>query len=125
MNLGNGTVPQSGRPLTILFFSHSTQLAGAERGLLELVAQLIGDYEAVCTVICPGDGPLVSKLRSVGASTLIKSKLGWWAGIGSVNAIQNSVAVGARALLKIIPILQEIDPDVVYPSPGFERKSRP
>ena len=51
---------------------------------------------------------------SVGASTLIESKLGWWAGIGSVNAIQNSVAVGARALLKIIPTLQEIDPDVVY-----------
>ena len=102
------------RPLTVLFFSHSAQLAGAERGLLELVAELIGDHEADCTVVCPGDGPLVNKLQAVGASTLIESKLGWWAGIGSVNAIQDRVAAGARALLKIMPTLQEIDPDVVY-----------
>ena len=102
-----------GSRLTILFFSHSTQLGGAERGLLELVTELRGDHDAACTVVCPGDGPLIGELQSVGASTLVERKLGWWAG-KSAKAIKNRVAEGSRALLKIMPTFQEIDPDVVY-----------
>jgi glycosyltransferase involved in cell wall biosynthesis len=104
----------SAKLLRVLFFSHSAQLAGAERGLLELVAQLIKDYKAVCSVVCPGDGPLVSKFQSVGASTIIESRLGWWAGIGAENATRDNLSAGVRALLKILPTLQDIDPDVVY-----------
>lgn len=101
------------RPLNILFFSHSTLLGGSERGVLELVAELIGDHDTVCTVVCPGEGPLVGELQAVGASTLVESELGWWAGVPA-NATEKRVASGARALLKLMPTLHEIDPDVVY-----------
>ena len=110
-------VKQSGaaerRPLTVLFFSHSSGLTGSEQGVLELVAELIADHGTACTVVCPGDGPLVGKLQAVGAVTLVEPKLGWWAGQSS-NAIEKTIADGACALLKLIPALQQIDPAVVY-----------
>ena len=102
-----------GRPLTVLFFSHSTQLGGAERGLLELVTELMDGRDAACTVVCPSEGPLVGELQAVGASTLTETKLGLWTG-ESAAAIKNGVAEGSRALLKLMPTLHEIDPDVVY-----------
>ena len=65
------------KSLGVLFFSHSSQLAGAERSLLELVTELIRDHGVICSVVLPNDGPLRKKLEQVGASTLT-ANYDWW-----------------------------------------------
>jgi glycosyltransferase involved in cell wall biosynthesis len=64
-------------PLSVCFFAHSAQLAGAERSLLELVTELIQDHGVMCSVILPNEGPLRGKLDDVGALTLI-ADYSWW-----------------------------------------------
>ena len=54
------------RSLSMCIFSHSAELYGAERSLLELTRELIANYRAQCTVILPEDGPLRSRLAEAG-----------------------------------------------------------
>ena len=49
----------------ILYVHHTSRIGGAENSLLELVRGLGEGFEAV--VACPGDGPLVARLRVLGA----------------------------------------------------------
>jgi FkbM family methyltransferase len=65
------------KSISICMFSHSSQLAGAERSLLELTKELICDYGAVCTVVLPDDGPLKDRLHEVGAS-VCNIDYRWW-----------------------------------------------
>ena len=113
MNVASGAARQERRLLTVLFFSNSSLLGGSERGVLELVTELVEDDDTACTVVCPGDGPLVGELQAVGASTLVESELGSWAGVPP-EATQQRVTRGARALVKLMPTLRQIDPDIVY-----------
>jgi FkbM family methyltransferase len=65
------------RSLDVCFFSHTSELGGAERSLLELVTELIENHGVICSVVVPGDGPLRRKLEGVGASTHILA-YSWW-----------------------------------------------
>lgn len=80
----------------LLIFSHSSGLAGAERGLLELVHELITDHGVACTVILPGDGPLRARLDSRGATTHIVG-YGWWCG-----SDPTTIATGAAAVMEAL-----------------------
>jgi len=60
-----------------LFFSHSSDLGGAERSLLELIKELTNEHNSMCTVILPAHGLLEEHLHQAGAATLIGS-LNWW-----------------------------------------------
>ncbi len=66
------------KSLSVCFFSHSSQLAGAERSLLELVEELVEDHGALCTVVLREDGPLQEMLEQAGASTVKAGYFWWW-----------------------------------------------
>lgn len=65
------------RSTNVLIFSHSSELSGAERSLHELVTELASDYDTICTVILPSDGPLVAYLHKSAAATIV-APLNWW-----------------------------------------------
>ena len=66
-----------------LIFSHSSQLAGAERSLLELIGELSCEYNVQSTTIVPNPGPLVDILRSKGMDVII-APLHWWCNVGDL-----------------------------------------
>lgn len=106
--------PQS---LSVLFFSHSAQLAGAERSLLELVEQLIADHGAVCTVVLPSEGPLKTRLEAAGAATLVIDYQ-WWCDPDLLppEEARRRLSNSFKNVLSRLPELGKINPDVVFTS---------
>ena len=102
-------------PLKMCFFSHSPYLAGAERTLLELVTQMIEDHGTRCTVVVPGDGPLIARLEVAGAEVL-RTEYGWWCDVELVpqaEARRRMDADVARFRKEIIPAIERLDPNVI------------
>jgi glycosyltransferase involved in cell wall biosynthesis len=105
----------NGAPLRVCFFSHSSDLAGAERTLLELVTQLIEDHGTLCTVVVPGDGPLISRLERSGAC-VIRTAYSWWCDIEPVpgdEAGRRMAESVARLRDQILPSVEAFGPDVI------------
>ena len=101
------------KALSVLFVSHSSEMGGAERSLLELVDELTVDHWVLVTVVCPRDGVLPKALRDVGASVCIAS-YGWW---GALNGISNAgplIGEAVRSMVRLLPQLRSVDPDVVW-----------
>lgn len=104
------------KSLSVCFFSHSAQLFGAEKCLLDLTTDLIRDYGVNCTVILPEDGPLRRKLHHVGASTVV-ADYSWWC---DLNLVPNGEATlrlcegFTRVALYIRQKLEKINPDVIF-----------
>ena len=100
--------------LSICIFSHSSQLEGAERGLLELTTELIRNHGVLCTVVLPGEGPLKEKLESVGASTLAAG-YEWWCDwkLPDDDKICLSVNNSFSALCGLMGKLETIGPDII------------
>jgi glycosyltransferase involved in cell wall biosynthesis len=99
----------------VCFFSHLSQLGGAERSLLELVKELIEDYGVICSVVLPQDGPLGEHLANVGASTLIFN-YSWWCDsyLPTEDEIRLRLNNGFQNLNRQIrQILMEINPDII------------
>ncbi len=98
----------------VCLFSHSSQLGGAERSILELAAELIQDHGAVCTAVLPGPGPLVPRLNRVGVAT-VEAHLPWWAHWGEVpGGASSTLAQGLEETLRLIRSdLELVNPDVV------------
>jgi glycosyltransferase involved in cell wall biosynthesis len=102
-------------PLTVCFFSHLPELAGAERTLLELVTELIQDYGVRCGVVVPGDGPLIPRLQAVGAG-ILRTRYSWWCDLDRVpetEARRRMDESVARLEAKVIPAVAKLDPDVI------------
>jgi FkbM family methyltransferase len=100
----------------VLIFSHSSNLAGSERSLLELVRELIADYGKLCTVILPSHGPSEGLLQQAGAATII-APLNLWA----ANTEPSDKAKTRQLLSQSfgwinenLHILNQINPDVVF-----------
>jgi FkbM family methyltransferase len=106
---------RKGDSLSVCFFSHSSQLAGAERSLLELVTELIRDYSVICSVVLPSDGPLVEKLQEAGASTLICDYRWWCDGARpSEEEMRLRLNRSFRILREeLMPSLARINPDII------------
>ena len=66
------------QPLNALILTHSSDMGGAERSLLELVRELGQDYDTRCTVLLPTAGLLETELIKAGAQTLI-APISWCA----------------------------------------------
>jgi orotate phosphoribosyltransferase len=98
----------------VLFFSHSSELQGAERSLLELTRQLIHNHRSICTVILPYKGPLKRKLEEIGASTYIINYQ-WWcdSNVLSSDDITFKLGLSFQNILNELWNLNKIDPDVV------------
>jgi FkbM family methyltransferase len=101
------------KALSVLFVSHSSTLGGAERSLLELLDELTVDHWVLTTVVCPREGALPTALRHVGASVCIESYQ-WWGALNEISDAEALIAEGVRSILRLLPQLRSVDPDVVW-----------
>ncbi len=102
------------KPIKILLFSHSSLLAGSERSLLELIDELL-QKDAFITVVLPSNGPLSEELKERSVQTIIVN-YGWWARLERIkyNSKKTNLSQSLASLLKAIPQLSALDPDVIY-----------
>ncbi|MEA2898054.1 MAG: hypothetical protein QOJ84_3669, partial [Bradyrhizobium sp.] len=99
--------------LSVLFVSHSSEMGGAERSLLELVDELTVDHWVLGTVVCPRDGVFPKALRDVGASVCIAS-YGWWGAPNEISDAGALIGEAVRSMVRLLPQLRSVDPDVVW-----------
>ncbi|CAN5305540.1 hypothetical protein BH10PSE11_BH10PSE11_06030 [soil metagenome] len=104
--------------LSVVFFAHSSGLAGAERSLLELVDELIVDFGVVCTVVVPGDGPLASAFDQVGAALVVNNKFLQWNGSlisESPERISEQLIDGSSSLCSdFLSSIRSQNPDLIF-----------
>ncbi|MCK5240879.1 glycosyltransferase [bacterium] len=104
--------------MKICFFSHSSDLAGAERSLLELITELQRDYLVKCTVVLPSEGELETALEAVGAETIL-IEYSWWCNTDETSPeeiellLNNSFGI---MLEKIQDVFRDNLPDVICTS---------
>ncbi|MDD4938191.1 MAG: FkbM family methyltransferase [Candidatus Shapirobacteria bacterium] len=91
----------------ISFFSHSSQLAGAERSMLELIKEL-KDKNIFSHVVLPEEGPLQDELDKLTVPYDIVN-LSWW----TKNGLNNN-GISLKNLINFIPKLSEINPSLIY-----------
>ena len=105
------------RPPRLCLFSHSAELAGAERSLLDLVRELVADHAVSCTVVLPTFGPLAVKLEAAGANCIVAS-YDWWCTLRDDRLINTEkverLRRGAVAVIGLLPQLRLLDPDVIW-----------
>lgn len=103
--------------MNVCFFSHSSQLSGAERSLLELVDELVSDYGSLCSVVLPGEGPLRAELEKAGAAVL-SANYGWWGDVPPATpgpfALQMLQPQLDELATTVLPLVADIDPDFIW-----------
>ena len=101
-------------PLKALIFTHSSDMGGAERSLLELVREPSQNYDTRCMVLLPTAGLLETKLKKVGAQTLI-APVSWWCALNQSELDQNhtNLAHTGAWLRENLSLLKDFAPDVV------------
>jgi len=101
--------------VNVLIFSHTSLLGGAELSLLQLVKELVHEYNTTCTVVLPNQGPLCKLLKTAGAS-IIFAPIHWWC---TLESLQNPDEVTRQYcesfdwLNEHLEDLENINPDVV------------
>ncbi|MGB6680380.1 MAG: glycosyltransferase, partial [Candidatus Bathyarchaeia archaeon] len=103
------------KSLSICLFSHSAQLGGSERSLLELVTELIKDYGAICYVVLPREDPLKQKLEETKASVFTVD-YSWWC--DTISLPQEDIDRKLhRSLRNVLTFarerLNQLNPDVI------------
>jgi glycosyltransferase involved in cell wall biosynthesis len=103
------------KSLSVCFFSHSAQLAGAEKVLLELVTQLVQDHGATCSAVLPRDGPLKQRLKKLGVSTHItRYYWSWRPELPPEEEAKTLYTNSAENLLySVKEVIATINPDIV------------
>ena len=108
------------KALSVVFFSHSAGLAGAERSLLDLIKGLT-ERAILCTVVLPGEGKLSDVLKENGCAVYmlpesVRSKISWWwCGINSDDYSKRKMTDSLHVVMnKIVPELKKINPDIIY-----------
>ena len=101
----------------VCLFSHSPELAGAERILLDLVSGLVAEHGVACTVVLSGAGPLEARLTAAGAEVL-EIPYGWWADFTPVTPkeARRRLLAGFNVLAEALPRLAASAPDVILTS---------
>jgi FkbM family methyltransferase len=100
------------KSLNVCFFSHSSELMGAERNMTELVKELIEDHGAMVTVILPGEGPLKLKLRDTGCAVAVRG-YHWWCDEGDRDLDRLVLDSYVNVVPFINSELRRISPDIV------------
>lgn len=102
----------------ILFFSHSADLSGACRSLVDLISEL-NTKQIECSVILPEDGPLKKVLEKQHVNTYT-FPYAWWAHNDSLNSAQlfnAKLKIYLSYLLlidQILPLIKKIKPDFIW-----------
>jgi len=116
MNTSNSekVIKKNKKKKLITFFSHSSQLGGAERSMLELIVEL-KDKDLFSHVVLPNNGPLEDKLNELNVPHDIVG-LNWWAGkqITAFNDLVQNNNDALKNLLTYLPKLSLINPDLIY-----------
>jgi FkbM family methyltransferase len=98
----------------ITFFSHSSQLAGSERSLLELIKEL-KEKNIFSHVVLPNEGPLIDELNKINIPyDIVNYKL--WADFKerSPEEIASNITNSYINIIKYLPKLTTINPDLIY-----------
>lgn len=99
------------RKIKVVFVSHSSEVGGAEKSLIELISGL--SKEGIfCHVIIPGEGSLAMKLKQLSINFSV-THLPWCANDNGLFDSKNVKDIG-KSTLEVIKILKEINPDIVY-----------
>ncbi len=105
--------------LSVAFFSHSAELCGAERSLLDLVRGLTS-RGIICNIIMPYHGPLTDKLLACGSGIYIPDESSlmregwWWADtVGDLTCDKLSETMDEVEKV-LLPELRALAPDVIY-----------
>lgn len=106
------------RKYSIVFFSHSASIGGAEKSLLELLLEL-SSMNISCLVILPLDGTLNKELIRAGIPTYIPSSpyYCWWSSKEEFDQeIFTKHMLESQQTLynEIIPFVARISPDYIY-----------
>lgn len=101
-------------PFKVLFISHTANLAGAERSLLNLISNL-KKMGIICEVVLPHRGLLEDKLTQIGVKYNI-IPYEWWAhDAKNFVKIQPHVAsANNQAIIDIANYIKKFNPNVVY-----------
>lgn len=102
--------------LSVCFFSHSSELAGAERVLLELIDDLIVDHDAVCSVALPSWGPLAAALAKIGAAPIIAPYSPWCDPTHLTEAQKSRLMAKSRKAIMTLADqdIRLADPDIIW-----------
>jgi FkbM family methyltransferase len=100
----------------LLFFSHTSELGGAERSLLDLIKGLSKEG-VICNCVLPyKGGPLKEKLLEIGCGVIeldISLDSWWWCGVSRENSFKDPRMI-SYVHDKLIPIVAKIMPDFIY-----------
>lgn len=106
---------------SVVLFSHSSGLTGAERTLLDIVNGLVSKG-TVCNVVTPGDGPLNQRLIESGAGVLKiqersnDSTQWWWATVPELFDEQFACRFRNQLMYvesELIPALRQFEPNII------------
>ena len=105
---------KSDKSLNLCFFSHSDQLHGAEKSLLDLIASLSAKFGVISTVVLPGQGPLGKKLQDIGVP-VIRSSYSYWCANEAISQdeIASFMTNSIRETLYLDSNIGSIKPDVI------------
>jgi FkbM family methyltransferase len=103
--------------LNIVFFSHSSFLAGAERSLFELISGLITEKGTICSTFLPSTGKLEDKLHEVGCSTFT-APLSWWCtdNKSDLPRTKERLSESYSWIINNSQIINDISPDILFTS---------
>jgi FkbM family methyltransferase len=101
-------------PSSVLFFSHSSSLAGSEKSLQALIS---GFPKAgiITTVVLPADGPFKQLLEKNGAMTVV-SKYGWWSDREQVEPEESRARLARdfrHVQEELAPLIVRVNPDII------------
>lgn len=99
--------------MVVSFVSHSANMAGAERALLDTI-DIIQEMGFFAHVVLPGHGPLEQELIKRNVIFDIVN-LPWWANIGESDIEQVNLAIRESSLI-LASRLKKINPDIIYTS---------
>lgn len=100
--------------LKVLFISHTGNLGGAERSLLDLIDQF-KERGIACKVIIPDEGLIERELKDLSVGYKI-IPFEWWAQVEkeSVKKLAQAALKNNNAILEIANEIKEYNPDIVY-----------
>jgi glycosyltransferase involved in cell wall biosynthesis len=103
------------KPISVLFFSHSSQLGGAERSLLDMIRGL-QKRGVICNCVVPGNGPLRDKLIENGCGVLtfqVETDYSWWWCASNLDDLFNFNNTFKLINDFLLPEIEKIKPDFI------------
>ena len=97
----------------ILFVSHSAQMYGAERSLLDLVTGL-SERGVACNVLVPEEGPLTEALQAAGIPWRVAEYPWWVARRRKPLSVLRRTIANFRVLFRLKRMFRERPPALIY-----------